>query len=127
MVVAGAPVPPSLIELYAEHGVPLQQAWGLTETAPFATHLPVERTLDKVGSAGIPMPLTEVRVVDTATNRPLRATKRTGLDMVRKRPLPFLPQPLAWIGIQIAPWVLGRADRAGRRAGRSSHPRRTTL
>ncbi|MDX3629921.1 long-chain fatty acid--CoA ligase [Streptomyces europaeiscabiei] len=72
IVVAGAPVPPSLIELYAKHGVLLQQAWGLTETAPFATHLPVERTLDKIGSAGIPMPFTEVRVVDAATNTPLR-------------------------------------------------------
>ncbi|MER6158159.1 long-chain fatty acid--CoA ligase [Streptomyces sp. NPDC001868] len=72
IVVAGAPVPPSLIETYAEHGVLLQQAWGLTETAPFATHLPAERTLDKLGSAGIPMPFTEVRVVDTATNAPLK-------------------------------------------------------
>ncbi|MEU9239703.1 long-chain fatty acid--CoA ligase [Streptomyces sp. NPDC048385] len=69
VVVAGAPVPPSLISLYAEHGLLLQQAWGLTETAPFATHLPAERTLDKIGSAGIPMPFTEVRVVDAATNR----------------------------------------------------------
>ncbi|MEU9448907.1 long-chain fatty acid--CoA ligase [Streptomyces sp. NPDC048277] len=73
VVVAGAPVPPSLIELYAEHGILLQQAWGLTETAPFATHLPVERTLEKVGSAGIPMPFTEVRVVDATTNRPVGA------------------------------------------------------
>ncbi|MGC9542198.1 long-chain-fatty-acid--CoA ligase [Streptomyces sp. UG1] len=72
IVVAGAPVPPSLIELYAEHGILLQQAWGLTETAPFATHLPVERTLDKIGSAGIPMPFTEVRVVDAASNAPLK-------------------------------------------------------
>ncbi|MFI1865289.1 long-chain fatty acid--CoA ligase [Streptomyces jumonjinensis] len=71
IVVAGAPVPPSLIELYARHGVLLQQAWGLTETAPFATHLPAERTLDKIGSAGIPMPFTEVRVVDTAANEPV--------------------------------------------------------
>lgn len=71
IVVAGAPVPPSLIELYARHGVLLQQAWGLTETAPFATHLPVERTLEKIGSAGIPMPFTEVRVVDVVTNAPL--------------------------------------------------------
>jgi fatty-acyl-CoA synthase len=64
VVVAGAPVPPALIETYAAHGVLLQQAWGLTETAPFATHLPAEQTLDKIGSAGIPMPYTEVRVVD---------------------------------------------------------------
>ncbi|MFJ2116227.1 AMP-binding protein, partial [Streptomyces sp. NPDC087850] len=72
IVVAGAPVPPSLVELYARHDVVLQQAWGLTETAPFATHLPAERTLDKLGSAGIAMPYTEVRVVDAVTNEPLK-------------------------------------------------------
>ncbi|WP_158839949.1 acyl-CoA synthetase [Saccharothrix deserti] len=71
IVVAGAPVPPSLIKQYADHGIWLQQAWGLTETAPFATHLPVERTLDKLGSAGIAMPHTEVRVVDTVSNTPV--------------------------------------------------------
>ncbi|MFE9095759.1 AMP-binding protein [Streptomyces sp. NPDC007264] len=71
VVVAGAPVPPALISRYAEHGVLLQQAWGLTETAPFATHLPAERTLDKIGSAGIPMPFTEIRVVDAITNEPV--------------------------------------------------------
>ena len=69
IVVAGAPVPPSLIRAYAEHGIWLQQAWGLTETAPFATHLPVEYTLEKIGSAGIPMPYTDVRVVDTSSNQ----------------------------------------------------------
>lgn len=71
IVVAGAPVPPSLIQRYADHGIRLQQAWGLTETAPFATHLPVERTLDKLGSAGIAMPYTEVRVVDVVSNTPV--------------------------------------------------------
>ncbi|MFJ1709595.1 long-chain-fatty-acid--CoA ligase [Kitasatospora sp. NPDC088346] len=72
VVVAGAPVPPSLVELYAREGLLLQQAWGLTETAPFATHLPAEHTLDKLGSAGIPMPYTEVRVVDAVTNEPVK-------------------------------------------------------
>lgn len=65
IVVAGAPVPPAMIRDFADHGVLLQQAWGLTETAPFATHLPAEHTLAKLGSAGIPMPHTEVRVVNT--------------------------------------------------------------
>jgi fatty-acyl-CoA synthase len=73
IVVAGAPVPASLIRLYADHDIVLQQAWGLTETAPFATHLPAERTLDKIGSAGIAMPHTEVRVVDPETNEPVGA------------------------------------------------------
>ncbi|MEV0341840.1 long-chain fatty acid--CoA ligase [Nocardia sp. NPDC050713] len=73
VVVAGAPVPPTLIERYASHGIMLQQAWGLTETAPFATHLPAELTLTKLGSAGIPMPHTEVRVVDPASDCPATA------------------------------------------------------
>lgn len=73
IVVAGAPVPASLIRLYAEHEILLQQAWGLTETAPFATHLPIEHTLTKVGSAGIAMPHTEVRVVDFESNETLPA------------------------------------------------------
>ena len=71
IVVAGAPVPVSLIETYAEHGIVLQQAWGLTETSPFATHLPAERTRQKVGSAGIAMPYTQVRVVGVEDNQPL--------------------------------------------------------
>ena len=61
VIVAGAAVPPQLIEDYAHtHGVLLQQAWGLTETAPFATYLPAALTLEKTGSAGLPMPYTEV-------------------------------------------------------------------
>ncbi|HWG28589.1 long-chain fatty acid--CoA ligase [Actinospica sp.] len=72
IVVAGAPVPATLIEAFAAHGITLQQAWGLTETAPFATHLPAERTRDKVGSAGIPMPHTQVRVVGSDDNKPLK-------------------------------------------------------
>ncbi|MFC5959259.1 long-chain fatty acid--CoA ligase [Streptomyces pratens] len=67
LVVSGAPVPPEQIRRFAERGVPIQQAWGATEFAPTATHMPVEATLDKPGSAGVPMPYTEVRVVDPAT------------------------------------------------------------
>lgn len=73
VVVAGAPVPPSLIEQFVRHEVFLEQAWGLTETAPFATHLGREWTLSKLGSAGVAMPYTEVRVVDAATGDTLPA------------------------------------------------------
>lgn len=82
IVVAGAPVPPSLIQTYADHGLLLQQAWGLTETAPFATHLPAEHTLDKLGSAGIAMPFTQVRVVDPDTGEE-QATGVAGELVVR--------------------------------------------
>jgi fatty-acyl-CoA synthase len=63
-IAAGAPVPPALIESYAEKGVRLQQAWGLTETSPFSTYLESAMTFEKLGSCGIPMPYTEVKVVD---------------------------------------------------------------
>ncbi|GLY15210.1 polyketide synthase [Kineosporia sp. NBRC 101677] len=66
-IVAGAPVPPKVIADWAARGTLLQQAWGLTETAPFATYLPAALTLEKIGSAGFAMPFTEIRVTDPAT------------------------------------------------------------
>lgn len=44
-----------------------------------------------------------------------RPTERTRLRMVRRRPLPFPPEPLAWIGIQLTRWSLAREDATGRR------------
>ncbi|WP_149204976.1 AMP-binding protein [Actinotalea subterranea] len=66
-IVAGAPVPPALIHLYAERGMLLQQSWGMTETAPAATWLPAHRTLDKAGSVGLPLPHTRIRLVEPGT------------------------------------------------------------
>jgi glycine/D-amino acid oxidase-like deaminating enzyme len=42
-------------------------------------------------------------------------TERTQLRMVRRRPLPFPPEPFAFVGIQLTRWSLARADRTGRR------------
>ncbi|MET0898245.1 MAG: FAD-dependent oxidoreductase [Mycobacterium sp.] len=43
-------------------------------------------------------------------------TRRTELEMVRKKPLPFPPEPLASVGIQATRWSLDRADHnAGKR------------
>ena len=42
-------------------------------------------------------------------------TERTRLEMVRRRPIPFPPEPLAWIGIQLTRWSLAREDDTGRR------------
>ncbi|GAA1183534.1 FAD-dependent oxidoreductase [Nesterenkonia xinjiangensis] len=44
-----------------------------------------------------------------------RRTERTQLEMVRRRPLPFPPEPLAWIGIRITTWARVREDRTGRK------------
>ncbi len=42
-------------------------------------------------------------------------TERTRLGMVREKPVPFPPEPLAWAGIQITTRSLVRHDRTGRR------------
>jgi glycine/D-amino acid oxidase-like deaminating enzyme len=42
-------------------------------------------------------------------------TERTRLRMVREQPLPFPPEPLAWLGIQATRRSLARHDRTGRR------------
>jgi fatty-acyl-CoA synthase len=63
-ICGGAPVPEALIRLYGERGISFAQGYGLTETAPFASIVPVERALDKIGSAGVPPFFTEVRCVD---------------------------------------------------------------
>ena len=43
------------------------------------------------------------------------STVRTGLEMVRRQPMPFPPEPLAWPAIQLTRWSLDRADLTGRR------------
>jgi glycine/D-amino acid oxidase-like deaminating enzyme len=42
-------------------------------------------------------------------------TQRTRLAMVREKPLPFPPEPLAYTGIQLTRWALASADRHGGR------------
>ncbi|HKG52418.1 MAG TPA: FAD-dependent oxidoreductase [Actinomycetales bacterium] len=45
-----------------------------------------------------------------------RRNERTGLEMVRRRPVPFPPEPARWAGIQLTRRALARADaREGRR------------
>lgn len=78
LICAGAPVPTVLLKQYEGKGVRVQQAWGLTETAPFATYLPAELTYAKAGSCGIPMPYTEVRIVDPTTGSDVAERGSTG-------------------------------------------------
>ncbi|GAA4779926.1 MULTISPECIES: FAD-dependent oxidoreductase [Streptomyces] len=42
-------------------------------------------------------------------------TERTRLAMVRSKPLPFPPEPVAWAGIGITKWSMARADANGGR------------
>ena len=60
----GAPVPEALIKIYAARGLPFNQGYGLTETAPFASFLPSSMATEKLGSAGIAPFFTDVKIVD---------------------------------------------------------------
>lgn len=44
-----------------------------------------------------------------------RATERTSLSMVQRRPVPFPPEPLRWAAVQTARAALAREDRLGSR------------
>ena len=63
-ICGGAPVPEPLLRLYLDRGVPIQQGYGLTETAPAVTVLAPEHGLAKLGSAGTPPLFTEIRIAD---------------------------------------------------------------
>ncbi len=61
-----APVPVPLIRAWTQHGIAIQQVYGLTECSGGAAVLSAERALDKVGSTGLPMFHTDIRVVDSS-------------------------------------------------------------
>ena len=62
--VGGSPTPRPLIETWDAKGLPLQQAFGMTETSPLVLALPAEAASTKIGSAGVPGLHLEVRIVD---------------------------------------------------------------
>ena len=62
--VGGSPTPLELIRTWMDKGLPLQQAFGMTETSPMVTALTKEDAIRKIGSAGMPVVHTECRIVD---------------------------------------------------------------
>jgi fatty-acyl-CoA synthase len=63
MLTGGAPVPERLIRAYLDRGVTLLQGYGLSEAAPLALVLDPQAALRKIGSAGRPPLLVDVRIV----------------------------------------------------------------
>ncbi|MCW2533323.1 MAG: Feruloyl-CoA synthetase [Blastococcus sp.] len=60
---AGAPLPLPTLRTWLDHGVTMQQAYGMTEASPGATVLDSADAERKVGSAGKPVFFTDVRVL----------------------------------------------------------------
>jgi fatty-acyl-CoA synthase len=68
-ICGGAPVPEALISRYGERGIPFAQAYGLTETAPFALTLRTDEVGVKIGAAGHQvLPFSDVRLVDAGNH-----------------------------------------------------------
>jgi len=64
ILTGGAPVPERLIRAYHDRGVALVQGYGLSEAGPLVLLLDSERSLRKIGSAGRPPLLVDIRIVD---------------------------------------------------------------
>jgi fatty-acyl-CoA synthase len=62
--VGGAPMPVPLLEAWLARGVALNQGYGMTETSPSVLVLDRRDAARKIGSAGLPVLHTEVRIVD---------------------------------------------------------------
>jgi fatty-acyl-CoA synthase len=65
LIAGGAPVPEDLLRLYTGRGISVLQGFGLTETSPLVSFLTAEWALPKLGSAGVPPLLTDIRIVDS--------------------------------------------------------------
>ena len=63
VVTGGAPVPERLIRVFLARGITLVQGYGLSEASPFVLLVDHQSALRKVGSAGKPPLLTDIRIV----------------------------------------------------------------
>jgi len=72
MLVGGAPVPESMIRAYARHGARISHGWGMTEMSPLGTvsyikpelqQLPEEQRFSRYATAGVPVPIMDIRIV----------------------------------------------------------------
>ncbi len=75
MLVGGAPVPEALIRAYARHGATVSQGWGMTEMSPMGTvayikpelqSLDHEARITKHATAGVPVPIMDIRLINDA-------------------------------------------------------------
>jgi fatty-acyl-CoA synthase len=96
IVCGGSAVPRALSESYrTQVGLPISQAWGMTETSPIATvaHVRSERLggsddelADTRATQGIPAPLVEIRIADPDTNETLPWDDKTSGEVQCRGP-----------------------------------------
>lgn len=62
VLLGGGPAPTPLVEESLRRGVPVAPTYGLTEAASQVTTLLPDRVRERLGSSGLPLPVTEVRI-----------------------------------------------------------------
>ncbi len=70
ILLGGGPAPRDLLERALAAGVPIAPTYGLTETASQAATMPPDETALRVGSAGRPLFLTELRIGSESASLP---------------------------------------------------------
>ena len=63
VLLGGSAAPPRLVDECVRRDIPIAPTYGLTETTSQATTLPPERARHKRSSSGLPLPLTEIRII----------------------------------------------------------------
>jgi acyl-CoA synthetase (AMP-forming)/AMP-acid ligase II len=66
LITGGAPCPMTIIDFFQGKGLPFQEGFGMTETAPSVSVLMAEQVKEKAGSIGRPLFHVEARIVDEA-------------------------------------------------------------
>jgi long-chain acyl-CoA synthetase len=79
-----APMPPEVMKKFQGYGMTFTEGYGLTECSP-VTHTNPQKGMKKIGSIGLPIPDTEVLIVDTETHSKIMPMGEPG-ELVIKGP-----------------------------------------
>jgi long-chain acyl-CoA synthetase len=79
-----APMPPEILKKFQGYGMTFTEGYGLTECSP-VTHTNPQKGMKKIGSIGLPIPDTEILIVDTETHSKIMPVGQAG-ELVIKGP-----------------------------------------
>lgn len=102
-------------------GIKFTHAWGgtidtCTRFSPFWGTAFANKAVYVMGYTGLGVASTRFGAAVMLDLLDGNESERTQLSMVRKKPLPFPPEPFRWLAIRLTQWSIQRADaRGGRR------------
>lgn len=108
-----------LVETFPQlEGIRISHAWGgaidtCSRFSPFWGTAHAGRVAYVAGFTGLGVGATRFGAAVMLDLLERRDTELTRLEMVRSKPLPFPPEPVRGIGIDLTRWSLDRADRHG--------------